>query len=123
VPTPTPRPTPAPTPAPTPTPPSVRRGELVELGPGVTPPALINIATPAYPPLARRLKVQGEVVVALLVDENGRVIDTRLDKPFPQEVGFNEAALQAGRSATFRPATKDGVPVKVWYPVRIPFKL
>jgi protein TonB len=101
----------------------VRRGELVELGPGVVPPSLISVDRPAYPPLARRLKVQGEVVVSVLVDENGRVIDTRLEKPFPQEVGFNEAALAAGRSATFRPATKEGVAVKVWHQLKIPFKL
>jgi len=128
-PTPTPAPTPRPTPVPTPTAapapaaPAVRRGELVELGPGVVPPGLISVDRPAYPPLARRLKVQGEVVVSVLVDENGKVIETRLAKPFPQEVGFNEAALAAGRSATFRPATKEGVPVKVWHQLKIPFKL
>jgi len=38
-------------------------------------------------------------------------------------VGFNEAAIQAARGAVFKPATKDGVPVKAWARLRIPFKL
>jgi TonB family protein len=59
----------------------------------------------------------------MLVDEEGRVVESRLTKPFPQNVGFNEAALAAARSARFRPATRGGVPVKAWYQLRVPFKL
>ncbi len=130
-PEPTPVPPPAPTPAPTAAPrvetapaaPSVRRGDLVELGPGVATPVLVTVEKPQYPPIARRLKAQGEVVVSVLVDENGRVVETKLTRPYPQDVGFNEAAMAAARTATFRPATKEGVPVKVWFQLRIPFKL
>ena len=50
-------------------------------------------------------------VLSLLVDENGRVLDVRLERGIQQNVGINEAANAAARSAKFRPATKDGVPV------------
>lgn len=73
--------------------------------------------------MARRMKVEGTVVVSLLVDETGRVAETRLDSGVSQKVGINEAALAAARSAVFSPATKSGVRVKMWYQLKIPFKL
>ena len=36
---------------------------------------------------------------------------------------MNEAAMAAARSAVFSPATKSGVRVKMWYQLKIPFKL
>ncbi len=116
---------PAPEPAPPPAPrePAVREGELVSDGPGVVRPQVVTLAKPEYPPMARRLRVQGEVVVSVLVDEAGRVVDTRVEKRVPQEVGLNEAALEAARNARFRPATKNGVRVKMWTTISFPFKL
>jgi TonB family protein len=130
-----PEPAPAPTPAevvpePVPAPveavaaaPTVKEGDLVQRGAGVIPPVLATFNKPEYPPIARRLKVEGTVVLSMLVDETGRVIDTRLESGVSQNVGINEAALAAARSAKFTPATKNGVRVKMWYQLRIPFKL
>jgi len=103
--------------------PSVRVGQLVQMGPGVVPPQLVSFEKPEYPPIARRLRVQGEVVVAVLVDENGDVADARLERSIPQKVGINEAALDAARRAKYRPATKDSVRVKMWTTLKIPFRL
>jgi TonB family protein len=63
------------------------------------------------------------VVVAVLVDENGQVQEVRMAEPIRQNVGLNEAALSAARSVHYKPATKDGVRVKMWTRLRIPFKL
>ena len=60
--------------------------------------------------------------LALLVDEEGRVIETRLVKGVGRDVGINEAALAAARSARFEPATKDGVRVKMWTYLTMPFQ-
>jgi TonB family protein len=109
--------------APAPEAPRVHTGDLVPGGPGVSPPELVSAPKPEYPPQARRLQVQGVVVVSVLVDETGRVQDARLTEPIPQKVGINEAALQVARNAQYRPATKDGVKVKMWTRLRIPFKL
>ncbi len=103
--------------------PAVRLGDLVEPGPGVTPPVLVSFKKPEYPPLARRMRVEGTVVLSLLVDENGRVIDVRLDSGVRENVGINEAALAAAKSAHFQPALKDGVRVKMWHQLKIPFRM
>jgi TonB family protein len=103
--------------------PRVKPGDLVEPGPGVSPPQLVNFSKPAYPPLARSMRVQGDVVVSILVDENGQVEDAKVTEPISQKVGINEAALSAARSAHYKPATKGGVRVKMWTRLRIPFKL
>ena len=103
--------------------PTVREGDLVQAGPGVRPPVLVSFATPQYPPMARRMKIEGTVELSLLVDETGKVLDVRLDKGVQQNVGINEAATQAARTAKFNPATKDGVRVKMWYRLTIPFRL
>ncbi|HEX9945798.1 MAG TPA: TonB family protein [Thermoanaerobaculia bacterium] len=114
----------APEPAPEPAPARrVKEGDLVEPGPGVAPPQLVSPPKPGYPPMARNLRVEGTVVVSVLVDENGQVEDARLAEPIKQKVGINEAALSAARAARYRPATKDGVRVKMWTRLRIPFKL
>jgi len=103
--------------------PRTRAGELVEAGPGVSPPQLVSFPKPEYPPMARTLRVEGTVVVTVLVDENGQVLDVRMAEPIRQKVGLNEAAIAAARAVRYKPAKKDGVPVKMWTRLRIPFKL
>ena len=110
-------------PEPTPEAPRVRVGELVESGPGVVPPQLVSFSKPEYPPLARSLRVEGTVVVSVLIDENGKVQDVRMVEPVQKKGGLNEAAVAAARNARYRPATKEGVRVKMWTRLRIPFKL
>ena len=117
-PAPEPRREPEPAPAP-----RAQPGDLVEPGAGVVPPQLVSFPKPEYPPMARTLRVEGIVVVAVLVDENGQVQDSRVTEPIKQKVGLNEAAVAAARSARYKPATKDGVRVKMWTRLRIPFKL
>ncbi|HVT61062.1 MAG TPA: TonB family protein [Thermoanaerobaculia bacterium] len=89
----------------------------------VVPPQLVSYPKPEYPPLARKLRVEGSVVVSVLVDDQGQVEDARLLEGVVQSVGLNEAAVRVARSARFKPATKDGVKIKMWTRVRIPFKL
>ncbi len=118
--TPTPVP-PTPTPIPpTPTP-SVREGEIVVPGPDVKAPVLLKRVAPSYPPVARRLKLSGEVRLRALVGTDGRVEDIQILKVSRQGVGFEKAAEQAVRQWVYRPATKKGVKVKMWIIVRVPF--
>jgi TonB family protein len=86
------------------------------------PPKLVTTPKPEYPPLARKLGVQGVVVLSVLVDEQGRVEDVQLLEGISQNVGINEAALQVARGARFTPATRNGTRVKMWTRLRIPFK-
>ncbi|HEX3556031.1 MAG TPA: TonB family protein [Thermoanaerobaculia bacterium] len=116
-------PAPEPARAPEPAAARVHAGDLVEAGPGVAPPQLVSFPKPEYPPLARKLRVQGVVVVSVLIDDNGQVQDVRMVEPIPQKVGINEAALAAARSARYKPATKQGVRVKMWTRLKIPFTM
>jgi TonB family protein len=113
----------APEPAPAAAAPRTKPGELVQGGAGVVPPQLVSFPKPEYPPMARNLRVEGIVVVSVLVDENGQVQDAKVAESIKQKVGLNEAAVAAARSARYRPATRDGVRVKMWTHLRIPFKL
>ncbi len=94
--------------------PETSRGDLVGPGPGVTEPILISPPKVSYPPLARERRVSGKVVVLVLVDEEGSVTETRLQQGIPSKTGVNKAVLDGVRTARFRPATKNGIPVKMW---------
>jgi TonB family protein len=117
-------PAPAPAPAEPPRAPApVERGSLVTMGAGVVPPQLVSRLDPRYPPLARVRRLEGSVTVEVLVDENGTVVQTRLLKGDDRGLGFNEAAIAAAQSARFRPATKNGVAVRMWKSLVFPFTL
>jgi TonB family protein len=92
----------------------VVRGDLVGPGTGVIEPTLIAPPTIAYPPMARERRVTGKVIVLVLVDEDGNVMETRLQQGIPSKTGVNQAVLDGVRTARFRPATKNGIPVKMW---------
>ncbi|HUK14694.1 MAG TPA: energy transducer TonB, partial [Thermoanaerobaculaceae bacterium] len=117
------------TPAPAPTraalaaeQPAVKQGDLVELGPDVTPPQAIYSPKPGYPPLAVRQRVGGTVILEALVDENGSVQDVRVLRGVKPDLGLDSAAANAVRTWRFKPATKGGVRVKVHITEAIPFK-
>jgi len=65
-------------------------------------------------------KVEGTVTVQVLVSETGSAVDAKVLRGVPQ---LNDAALEMARRSTFRPATKDGVRVRSYYNMTIPFKL
>lgn len=96
--------------------PEVSRGDLVGPGPGVIEPVLVSRPRVVYPPIARqqRVRVAGKVVLLVLVSEEGAVQETRLQQGLPSRSGINEAVISAVKSARFKPATKNGVPVKMW---------
>jgi TonB family protein len=91
-----------------------QRGQMITGGPGVEHAEVGRLAEPAYPQRARGTGRRPSVRVAILVDENGNVLQTRILEGDPSGLGFNEAALEAARRTRFLPATKDGVPGKAW---------
>lgn len=114
-------PAPQPPPEPEPAAPQVKRGELVNPGPGVVAPRLVRRASPSFPPAAARLNREATVDVRVLVDETGKVIEAEVEGR-RAGLGFDEEALQAARASSFEPATKFEVPVKMWSTMRFVFK-
>ncbi len=101
---------------------TVRPGDLVTMGAGVIPPKVSRRASLRYPPLAQRMRKEAQVVVRVLVDETGRVVDV---KPTGGSAGFgmDEAALEYARGCLFSPASKNGVPVRMWLELKVAFNL
>lgn len=110
------------TPAPAPVA-AVREGDLVDISEVDKVPERTNTIRPVYPPMAMRRNVEGRVIVTALVNENGKVIDARVLRGDDKKVGFEDAALRAVRSTSFRAAIKDGKRVRVWVPIPIDFKM
>jgi protein TonB len=76
-----------------------------------------------YPPIALRQRIEGSVELNVLVDERGNVTDAQVSSGAGGKAGLNEAAIENVKRWKYRPATKDGVPVKVWTSVRVQFQL
>jgi protein TonB len=78
---------------------------------------------PEYPPTSRRLGEQGSLVLQVLVDTDGRVLDTKL----VQSSGFgrlDQAALDGVKTDyRFLPGTLDGKPQQMWYTFKFTWKL
>lgn len=107
-----------------PDPPGVDRSTIpfVEGGELASPELIKPAIMPVYPEEARKGRVMGTVVLRLVIDENGTVVDaTGLESPDPT---LTVAAVEAVRQWRFRPATRrDGSPVKVVYVVTVKFAL
>jgi protein TonB len=61
-----------------------------------------------YPKTARRLGLEGRVVVAMVIDARGRVLDVKIHRPSPHAI-LNEAALTAMRRVQRVPAPPAGL--------------
>ena len=89
----------------------------------VTPPELIEKVHPVYPEEARRAKAEGKVILETIIDTDGSVIDVRVLRFAENFPSLTEAAVDAVRQWKYRPSTKDGKPVKVFFTVVIEFTL
>lgn len=81
-----------------------------------------RVPSPRYPEVARRRGVEGQVLVRMRVDAEGRVVSVVVVESEPRDV-FDEAARDAARRATFAPAVEGGRPVASTVEQRIHFRL
>jgi TonB family protein len=88
---------------------------------GIKSPKAIYAPDPEYTDKTRRKKINGAVVVSLIVTPEGTVRDpkivTSLDKDLDQQ------ALAALSKWKFEPATKDGKPVTVRISTEVSFRI
>lgn len=102
---------------------ALKPGTLVNISDfGVIPPTLDRAAPLVYPPIARQQRAEGTVELSVLIDEKGNVTEARLVKGAPG-IGLNQAAMDHVRRRKYRPATKGGVPVKVYLSVLVRFEI
>jgi TonB family protein len=101
---------------------TAKMGDLVPLTIVDTEPEAVQTVQPKYPPSARAFNVEGQLVVNALISENGDVLKTIIIRGIKNSQGLNEAGEKAIQQWKFKPAMKDGVPVKVWKPISIAFR-
>jgi TonB family protein len=75
---------------------------------------------PNYPQMAKMQRVEGTVLLSVLVGENGQVADVRVVRG---DSRLNDAAVQSARRSTYTPGSKDGAKVRSWLAVQVIFKL
>jgi protein TonB len=85
----------------------------------VKPPKPIHTPDPAFNDFGRALRIRGQSVLQVVLDETGRPQKLRIVKPLG--CGLDEAALERVSSWTFQPATRNGQPVPVKITVEINF--
>ncbi len=99
----------------------VREGDLVAPGPGVVAPEVSRTVEPIYPPLSQNKGEQGVAMFSVLVGPDGSaevvklIVSTGFDP-------LDKSAEDAARQTRFKPATKNGVKVRMWKTLRFEFK-
>jgi TonB family protein len=116
-----PPPLPAPRQEPPPPPLRVRSDTPIFLA-WETAPKIIEAPAPVYPDSARQAGLEGKVVLVIVVDEQGRVIEAKVFRAEPPGV-FEQAALEAVRKWRFEPALQRSKPIKVRMAQEVVFRL
>jgi TonB family protein len=102
--------------------PQTYNGEPVyRVGNGVTAPKGIYMPNPEYTDRARKKKLRGTVILAIIVTPDGNVGDVKLVRGF--DPGLDQHAVDTVRTWKFEPPTKDGKPVAVALNVEVSFNL
>lgn len=83
-------------------------------------PEALHKAPPVYPEEARKEKLEGNVVLKIVINEQGHVQDPAVETSSGHE-SLDQAALDAVSAWTFKPATLKGKPVAVFYTITIRF--
>jgi protein TonB len=84
-------------------------------------PFIEKTTQPAYPKFARRMGKEGKVLLSILIDESGKVLQVQVLQG--AGFGFDEAAMEAVRVWIFKPATLDGTPVRCRARMLVRFEL
>jgi TonB family protein len=80
-------------------------------GPDVTAPFVVAKADPAYTEEARVAKLEGSVLLSLVVGADGQPRDIQVARPLG--LGLDESAVENVRAWQFKPGTRDRTPVDV----------
>ena len=87
---------------------------------GVPVPKRANTVKPEYPAEAQAQGIRGIVILELVIDKEGKVVDARIVRSVP---GLDEAALTAARQWTYELTKVDGKPVSLRLTVPITFAM
>jgi len=104
-----------------PGPPGLQGRLPLEVGGGVAAPVKIYAPPPRYTEEARLARVQGVVVLRTVIDMQGNVVQAEVLRGLTK--GLSESAVQTVSEWKFKPATRAGEPVPVYFIVTISFSI
>jgi TonB family protein len=99
---------------------AVERLHPLRVGGNIKTPTKTKDVRPVYPPEAQAARVQGVVILETLIDEDGKVAETRILRSIPI---FDQAALESVRQWEFQPTLLNGNPTAVLMTVTVTFTL
>jgi len=100
--------------------PKVATPQRVRVSQGVTQGLLIRKIQPAYPPLARQARIQGDVVLQAEISKSGDIENLHLISGHPM---LAPAAIEAVKQWKYRPYILNGEPVEVETQITVIFSL
>lgn len=99
----------------------ISRTAIAQPGASETPPFLLSQIHIQYPDLAKTMRVEGRVMLSMLIDTTGEVSEIKVERTDSELL--NEAAIAAMKNARFRPATYMGKPERVRFQQMLTFTL
>ncbi len=94
----------------------------VQMGSGITPPVKIHAPRPGYTEEARQARIQGSVILQVVINRDGTVRNNvQVIKAL--RLGLDTKAVETVKQWTFKPATKNGEPVSVYFTLILNFSL
>ena len=96
-------------------------GGVYSIGGSVLAPKILRQVDPEFSEEARKAKFSGNVLVYLIVDEFGNPTHVRIERGVG--MGLDEKAVEAVKQYKFKPATKNGKPVKVDLSIEVNFQI
>lgn len=104
-----------------PPPPAVEEMTVVLAGIDVKPPTITQKVEPRYTEPAIKGRIEGVVILELIIDTGGRVESVNALRGLP--LGLTKSAIDAVRQWQFEPSTYKGRPVSVRYILTVNFNL
>ena len=96
-------------------------GGVYQPGAGIDPPTLVREVRPLYTDDARRQRIEGDVILEIVVRSDGSVGSIKVRRGLGG--GLDQRAVEAVRQWRFNPARRHGTPVDVAVEVAVEFKL
>ncbi len=97
-------------------------GPVYHVGGGFTPPKVVKRVDPEYSDEARKHKLQGKVVLSIVIGKDGIPHDIHLVTPALGR-GLDENAILAVSQWRFEPGQRDGQSVETEVKVEVSFRL
>lgn len=97
------------------------RPKTAEVAPRIVPAEILSKPTPAYTDDARHARIEGEVLLEVVLEASGHIRVLRVVRGLGH--GLDESAVRAAEQISFKPAMRDGQPADSTAVLHIIFQL